>query len=107
MKRTRPLRRVRKKRQAQLKVYAKRKKVFLEEHPFCFVCLRNLPFSKRTLHHFFGRVDELLCFVPGFRTGCFDCHDYIEKHRKEAIDKGWRADEKLFNRPSLVISMFT
>jgi hypothetical protein len=49
----------------------------------------------------------LLCFVPGFRTGCFDCHDYIEKHRKEAIDKGWRADEKLFNRPSLVISMFT
>src|SRR6516165_8114589 len=99
-----PLRRVSKKRQAQLKEYAKRKKVFLEEHPFCFVCWKHK--EAMDLHHFFGRVQELLHFVPGFRTVCRQCHDYIERHRVESVEKGWRASDDLFNRPSIVMSLF-
>lgn len=91
------------KRQAQLRQYRKRVHRFLEVNTICFRCHYHVPERWRENHHFFGRRGELLNWVPGFRCACRECHAYIESHRKEAIEKGWRADERIFNRPSIVI----
>jgi hypothetical protein len=57
----------------------------------------------REVHHFYGKVHELLTWVPGFRSVCKACHRWIEAHRNEAVKLGLRAPDNLFNRPSLVI----
>lgn len=92
------------KRQAQLRQYRRMNKVFLDNHAICFRCGFYVDRAQRQTHHFYGKVHELLCYLPGFRMACAECHQYIESNRKEAISRGWRADERLWNRPSLVIT---
>lgn len=103
LKPRKPLKKVSDSRAQESKEYPKLKREFFKTHQRCFVCGEVVVPEKKQLHHFFGRIQELLCWVPGFRLACPWCHNYIETHRKEAIEQGWRADERLFNRPSLVI----
>jgi hypothetical protein len=46
----------------------------------------------------------LLNYEPGFRMADRECHQWIESHRKESISLGLRANERLWNRASLVIA---
>lgn len=85
------------------KLYNKLKPVFLKEHNICIRCADYIPYRDRTLHHFFGRTEELLCYAPGFRMACLPCHDWIEHHRNEAVKLGFRAPDAIFGRPSLII----
>jgi hypothetical protein len=98
-----PLRRVSKKRQAQLKVYAKVRVQFLYLSPYCERCNDTIEPRYRQLHHWAGRAHALLTWAPGFRMVCCSCHRWIETHRNEAVKLGLRAPDNLFNRPSLVI----
>src|SRR6516164_948396 len=84
-----PLRRVSQKRQAQLKVYAKRKKVFLEEHPFCFVCWKHK--EEMDLHHLRGRAGKLFLDERFWRAVCRACHDTIHKSIGWAMMNGYLA----------------
>lgn len=86
-----------------MKEYAKVKPKFLKSREFCLVCANFVPYAKRTLHHYYGRTHDLLCWVPGFRMACMPCHNWIETHRNDSVRMGFRAPNNLFNRPSLVI----
>ena len=99
----RPLKRVSDSRAKENKAYPKVKRAFLKEHNICVRCGNYIPLRDRTLHHWAGRTNELLCWVPGFRMACLPCHDWIEHHRNDAVQLGFRAPDKLFGRPSLVI----
>jgi hypothetical protein len=107
MKTRKPLKRVSAKRAPQNRKYTNLKKVFLDMNVMCFRCHYWVDRDDRTLHHFFGRTGELLCWVPGFRMACLPCHNIIETHRNEAVELGFRAPNNLFGRPSLVIPKTT
>lgn len=98
-----PVRRVSKKRASEARSYAQLKGIFLANNTLCVRCANWILPPKRTIHHFYGRVGALLCWVPGFRMACFPCHAWIEQHRNESVQLGFRAPDNLFNRPSLVI----
>ena len=95
--------RMSKTRTIQNQEYAKIKSKFLDNNPYCFVCGDNVPLKYRTVHHWAGRVGDLLIWVPGFRTCCVKCHQFIETHRNDSVKLGYRAPNNLFNRPSRVI----
>lgn len=97
------IRHMSKSRATQNQLYTKLKVKFLDEHPFCVRCCDTIAPRYRTVHHFYGRVGALLCWVPGFRMACMSCHRFIETHRNESVKLGLRAPDNLFNRPSLVI----
>lgn len=83
--------------------YPKLKREFFRTHHTCFKCGEPVPEKQKELHHWAGRTNELLCWVPGFRLACPWCHTWVEAHRNEAAKLGLRAPDRLFNRPSLVI----
>ncbi len=97
------IRKVSPRRTDQMAQYAKVKAKFLEENPYCFRCNERIPPKYRQLHHHFGRVHALICWVPGFRMLCGACHAWVESHRNDAVSLGLRAPNNLFGRPSLVI----
>jgi hypothetical protein len=97
------MRKVSKKREPENREYRILRAVFLLTHPECFVCGKTTPFAQRQLHHYYGRTGRLLTWQPGFRMACRHCHEWIETHRNVAADEGYRAGNKIFNRPSLVI----
>ena len=87
----------------QARLYPKLVKQFFLTHHECFRCGDKVPEKLKQNHHFFGRIQELLCWIPGFRLVCPWCHVWIEMHRNESVKLGYRAPDNLFNRPSLVI----
>lgn len=99
-----PLRKVSKRRARENAVYVRKKFCFFADNHYCFVCKMWVMPWQKSLHHFFGRVGALLTWVPGFRLTHQKCHEFIETHRKQAIEMGLRADERLFNRPSLAMA---
>ncbi len=103
MKPRKPIRRATPKRAKELAKYRRLKAKFLMEHSVCVRCSRKIPLEGRTLHHWAGRRNDLLCWVPGFRMACFDCHQQIERYRNDAVKEGFRAPDNLFGRASLVI----
>jgi len=103
MKPTKRIPRMSESRIEEAKQYPKLKREFFRTHHECFVCGDKVSEALKQLHHFYGRVNELLCWIPGFRLTCPWCHVRIESSRKKAIENGWRADERIFGRPSLVI----
>lgn len=86
MKRT-PLRRVSKKRAAELVTYRSLKEYILKERPYCEMpsptgavsCLGR----SAQIHHMKGRAGPLLNDVRWWMAVCASCHTYIEDHKKE------------------------
>jgi hypothetical protein len=110
MKPRKPIRKSTSKRSKELREYAKLRKAFLEYERalgdgwcICDKCQGPVPTGFEEVHHFYGKLLGLLCWMPGFRVVHRDCHRWIETHRKEAVKLGLRAPDTLFNRPSLVI----
>lgn len=80
-----------KKRSAESRIYAKQKKVFLEEHCYCFVCKRFIYLPLRDLHHVRGRAGKLYLDERFWKTVCRHCHKAIHENRKWAIEEGFLA----------------
>lgn len=80
------LRKVSKARAVQMRLYTKLKKAHLKDHEICFCCGYWLEPAGRDLHHFRGRTHGLLCWTPGFRTVCRECHTKIHDNPKWALN---------------------
>ncbi len=87
MKRT-ALRKVSKKRAAQLAMYRGLKDFILRQRPFC-ECLSPTAAPScmnraSTLHHIRGRIGPNLCDERYLMPICVTCHDWIHSHAREA-----------------------
>jgi len=80
-----PLRRVSKKRQAQLKEYGKLRKEYLEEHSKCEVCQSR---NATEIHHKMGRgkhTNDVEYFVAICRT----CHNNVHFGTNQGYGPSW------------------
>ena len=97
MKRKKPLNKVSAKRAKENREYARLRKEFLEEHPFCRVCLSNVglgrlnqPFAHpSTQVHHKARRGKFLLRTDTWLAVCDFHHDYIEKNGNWARANGW------------------
>ena len=69
----------------KLKEYAKNRKEYLEEHPYCEVCGREA----NQIHHKAGRIGNLLADTRNFLAVCFSCHERIETNPDWAKENGY------------------
>lgn len=93
-------------RAAELRVYAKKRKAFLTEHPFCQVCLENSKISHAYLkrfycltipavprsvdiHHKAGRTGWRLNDESQWMAVSRKAHEWIHQHPSEARKRGW------------------
>lgn len=74
-----------KKRAALVRVYLKRRKVFLEANPWCLRCGGVAD----QVHHKGGRIGLTLLDESKWASACGPCHAYITEHPAEAIERGW------------------
>ena len=75
------------KRAAQNRVYARRRRVFLEEHPRCSFpagCTQ----AATEVHHRRGRVGALLLDESSWSAICRDHHRWITEHPAAAVEMG-------------------
>lgn len=92
LKRRTPLRRVSKRRAAELKVYASLKNYILSQRIYCEcpsrtgapTCLNEAT----QVHHLRGRHGELLNDTRYWLVVCDTCHKYIHSHGRESRQKG-------------------
>lgn len=64
------------------------------EYPLCEMRLSQTgcdekPRRARDIHHRRGRVGDDLTDQSNFVGCCRTCHDYVEHHRKFAVNEGW------------------
>ena len=70
---------------ALLRIYAKKRRLFLEANPWCLRCGG----TATDVHHMAGRVGDLLLDESKWAAMCRDCHAYATEHPLEAIERGW------------------
>ena len=80
------IRRVSKKRDEQLKLYARLRRSFLKAHPWC--SLHDGGCRATEIHHSRGRSNTLLTDVRHWRGVCRVAHLWITEHPKEARERG-------------------
>lgn len=85
------------KRNAQMRLYKKKKAEFLASNTTCFSCGGFVHLEDRELHHFYGRVGRLLDWLPGFTMVCRVCHDTIHNFPGLAHDMKLIADGHAWN----------
>ena len=88
MKRTR-LRPISKKRQAEMKIYAKERKAFLEENPICQICGND---KSEVIHHGRGRTGSYYLDKRYWKAVSIRCHAKAEKERLWARQNGHSFD---------------
>lgn len=84
MKRRTPMRRMSKKREAEMKEYLKLRRFFMVENPFCQVCFAR---GSKDVHHVKGRGRNLNK-TETWRAVCRSCHNWIHNHGKQARELG-------------------
>ena len=103
LRRGKPIRRVSKKRAAQLREYARLRAVYLRQHPYCEVWLSErgideyalhipwVPFSARSteIHHKAGRTGWRLNDTSQWLAVCREAHEWIHDHPAEARKRGY------------------
>lgn len=70
---------------ALLRIYAKKRRLFLEANPWCLRCGGTAD----QIHHARGRIGDLLLAEEFWRSACADCHQWITSHPADAIAKGY------------------
>jgi hypothetical protein len=86
------MKRVSKKRAAELKIYYSLKKYILSQRPYCQMpsptgspsCMN----PATQIHHIKGRAGSLLCDVRYWIAVCPPCHQYIHDHARESRARG-------------------
>ena len=87
------------KRSKELREYAKLRKVYLEAHPYCEVCLKenglkyegkplDAP-SSEDIHHVRGRWHDRLNDERYFLAVCRESHDRIHRDPAWAYERGY------------------
>lgn len=108
-----PIRRVSLKRAKQNREYAKKRKAFLEAHPFCQLTIQregfneqiviedngdmsvpNIDFNFRCprateIHHVRGRIGTMLNDETHWLAVSREGHEWIHQHPSEARKRGW------------------
>jgi len=96
--RRKPLRKVSRSKRRAYRAYTALASAFLNrpEARFCLICMmraghgENIPINRATeIHHWAGRIGRLLCYVPYFRSSCFNCRMWPHDHPKEARGMGF------------------
>jgi hypothetical protein len=82
------LRPISKKRQESYIEYKKVRREYLENNPTCQRCNER---RSNQIHHKRGR-GRLLCVTQYFLACCSDCHDWIERNRRNAFEEKMRLD---------------
>lgn len=99
MKPRKPLKKVSDKRVGEMRVYAKRKKVFLKCHSHCEICWTWTPLDKRELHHKRGRAGSLYLDERFWLMLCPECHREVHNFPRQAIEAGYLAGAGEWNVP--------
>lgn len=85
-----PIRSRSQKRQKQESTYSKKRKSFLEEHPYCEVPVPGICQHKATdVHHVDGRVEDDLTNEEGFKAACRKCHMWVHDNPEAARELGY------------------
>ena len=74
-----------KKRAVALRLYAKRRRAFLEANPVCHRCHERAT----DVHHMQGRVGGLLLDESKWLPLCRDCHREVTVRPRWAIEQGY------------------
>lgn len=81
------------KRAKQNAVYSVMRIKFLQDHPMCEMHLSGICTQKATeVHHTAGRIEELLLDTRFWKSGCHNCHSWVELHPVEAKELGLSVD---------------
>jgi hypothetical protein len=76
--------------QAQaLKEYAKVRKAFLAEHPYCVGRFEGCTNIATCIQHSKGRIGALLTDVRHFKASCYSCNLKAETNPVEALKNGF------------------
>lgn len=89
-----PLRKQSSRRQKEARLYTKKRKAFLEDHPYCEVShliWGGIPrwVSSTDIHHKAGRIGKNFLDDSTWMAVSREAHDWIHSHPKEARAKGW------------------
>ena len=79
------MRRQSKKRAALIRIYLKRREIFLINNPWCIRCGGTAD----QIHHKAGRVGAALLDESRWASACGPCHSHITENPREAIERGW------------------
>ena len=80
----------RKRRDAADREYRKLRDAFLEANIVCQAKVPNIcGLLSSQVHHKRGRVGSDYLDTSLYLAVCLRCHEYIETHRTEAIERGW------------------
>lgn len=83
-----PIRKVSKKRQAQLDEYSSRRIRFLQQHPRCGALLKRCTEEATEVHHMKGKENDLLLDEIYWLPICRSCHVIITAQSRMSIDTG-------------------
>lgn len=64
--------------------HQKDKPEYLDENPYCEARLSSCTIQAIEVHHKKGRIGKLLNDKKFFLSVCRNCHEWIERHPKEA-----------------------
>jgi hypothetical protein len=85
MKRKIPLRRVSEKRAQEIKVYSKKRGLFLDRNALCEICKVS---KSRDVHHKKGRLNGNYLNEETWIAVCRPCHDWIHSNPSKARKLG-------------------
>lgn len=97
IKKSKPLRKVSKRRQKDNAVYARKKEIFLAAHNLCAVCAKWVLLDERECHHFAGRCGKLFLEEKLWLCVCPGCHRWIHTQPKTAQMQGYLAPKGCWN----------
>jgi ribosomal protein S27AE len=78
------------KRSKEEKLYSAKRVLYLQDHPMCEAHLPGICTDYATdIHHMCGRIGDLLLDTNYWKALCRKCHDYVERERTWALEKGF------------------
>lgn len=86
---TTPIKKFSDRRAKENAAYSVLRKVFLKDHPFCQLSIKDICTKVSTdIQHKRGRLEYFLDTTT-WASSCRACHTYANDHPQEAIENGW------------------
>lgn len=102
LKRRTALKTMSSKRRRESRIYAKLRKVFLEENPVCQMRVKCDGAPSTEVHHSRGRGIWYL-IVKYWKASCRACHAWENENRNAAVELGLRERVRAFTLPELML----
>ena len=85
--------------QKKMALYTIARKKFLDDHPMCQMHIPGICTQKASeVHHTAGRIEELLLDTRYWKSGCHQCHSFVELHPEIAKEMGLSIDRLTLNK---------